>query len=119
MISQKYRFHGHGSLRYVLTSGHRTRSEFFTIKWAVNQHRHYPRVAIIVSKKIFKSAVKRNRLRRRLYEIIRPLLLGAPAIDIVISVHLAAALTATHQELAIQLLPLLHQTGLKTRIARG
>jgi ribonuclease P protein component len=116
MISQKYRFHGHNSLRFVFANGQMTRSKFFTIKWVVNERRHYPRLAVVVSKKIFKSAVKRNRIRRRVYEIARPLLLGAPAVDIVISVYATEVLDAPHDELAIQLLPLLHEVGLKPQI---
>lgn len=31
----------------------------------------FTRVAVVVSKKVFKSAVKRNRIRRRVYEALR------------------------------------------------
>ena len=113
MIAQKYRFHGRGSLRYALMHGQMARSKFFTLKWTANKHRQYPRVSVVVSKKIFKSSVKRNRVRRRLYEIVRPLLPVAPVVDVVISVYSADALTASPDELAIQLLPLLQRAGLK------
>ena len=33
--------------------------------------RGFTRVAVVVSKKVAKSAVERNRIRRRLYEVIR------------------------------------------------
>ena len=33
--------------------------------------RGYTRIAVVVSKKVEKSAVKRNRIRRRIYEAIR------------------------------------------------
>lgn len=91
------------------------RSKYFTVKWVANERRHHPRLAVVISKKIFKSAVKRNRIRRRVYEIARPLLGDAPAIDVVISIYAAEALDAPRDELAIQLLPLLHETGLKSR----
>jgi len=115
VISQKYRFHGHNSLRYVMSNGQVAHSKFFAVRWAVNKHRRHPRVAVVVSKKIFKSAVKRNRIRRRIYEITRHLLPGSPAIDIIISVYSADVLAAKHDELTIQLLPLLHGTGLETQ----
>jgi ribonuclease P protein component len=115
MIAQKYRFHGHNSLRYVFANGQMARDKFFAVKWAPNERRHHPRLSVVVSKKIFKSAVKRNRVRRRIYEIARPLLIDAPAIDVVISVHVAEVLDASRDELAIQLLPLLHGAGLKSR----
>lgn len=114
MISQKYRFHGHSSLRYVMSNGQILHSKFFAVRWATNERRHRPRVSVVVSKKVFKSAVKRNRIRRRIYEIVRHLLPGSPAVDVVISVYSSETLTATHDELTIQLLPLLHKAGLGT-----
>ncbi|HWT40854.1 MAG TPA: ribonuclease P protein component, partial [Dongiaceae bacterium] len=36
-----------------------------------NKHRAHPRFSVVVSKKVIKSAVGRNRIRRRLYEYIR------------------------------------------------
>jgi ribonuclease P protein component len=91
-----------------------TRSKYFTIKWVANGRRHHPRLAVVISKKIFKSAVKRNRVRRRVYEIARPLLASAPAVDAVISVYAPEVMDAPHDELTIQLLPLLHEAGLKS-----
>jgi ribonuclease P protein component len=114
MIAKKYRFHGHNSLKYVFSNGKLARSKYFSVKWASNQRRRHPRLAVVVSKKIFKSAVKRNRIRRRVYEIARPLLTDALPIDVVVSVYAAEVLDAPAEELAIQLLPLFHQAGLKS-----
>ncbi|MCL2037477.1 ribonuclease P protein component [Candidatus Saccharibacteria bacterium] len=115
MIAQKFRFHGHASLKYVFSRGQQSRSKFFSIKWTTNPRRRNPRLAVVVSKKVFKSAVKRNRIRRRVYEIVRPFLTDTPAIDVVISVYAAEVLDASHDELTIQLLPLLHKASLKSR----
>lgn len=71
MIASKYRFHGHNSLRYVYSNGKAVRSQLFTIKYVHNSHRKYPRFSVVVSKKVIKSAVGRNRIRRRLYEYLR------------------------------------------------
>ena len=71
MISSKYRFHGHNSLRYVYGNGKAVRSQLFTVKYIANTHRKYPRFSVVVSKKVIKSAVGRNRIRRRLYEYLR------------------------------------------------
>lgn len=71
MIAYKYRFHGHSSLRYVYSHGKSERSHLLTIKYVNNPHRKNPRIAVVVSKKIIKSAVGRNRIRRRIYEYIR------------------------------------------------
>ncbi len=37
----------------------------------VNNERGFTRVAVVVSKKVEKTAVGRNRIRRRVYEVIR------------------------------------------------
>ena len=41
------------------------------MKFAKNPRRKDSRFAVVVSKKVLKSAVGRNRIRRRVYEIIR------------------------------------------------
>lgn len=71
MISSKFRFHGHNSLRYVYSKGKAVRSQQFTIKYVPNTHRTHPRFSVVVSKKVIKSAVGRNRIRRRIYEYLR------------------------------------------------
>lgn len=37
----------------------------------LKNERHFTRMAVVVSKKVAKSAVKRNRMRRRVYEALR------------------------------------------------
>ena len=71
MISRIHRFHGHNSLHYLYKNGKAVRSQLFTIKFVANEHRAHSRVAIVISKKVIKSAVGRNRVRRRLYEYMR------------------------------------------------
>lgn len=71
MLASKNRFHGHGSLRFVYARGKVSRSKYFICKYSHNPRRATPRVAVVVSKKVVKSAVKRNRIRRRMYEAIR------------------------------------------------
>ena len=119
MISQKFRFHGHASLKYVFSNGDSVHSKLFTIKWISNPHRQSPRVAVIIGKKVYKSAVKRNQIRRRVFEIIRPFLAGMPAIDMVVSIYSPEVLAATSDELRMQLLPLLNQIGQQRGNLRG
>lgn len=71
MIAQRHRFHGYGSLRYVYQNGKTVRGPIISIKYAPNSRRHDYRVAVVVSKKVHKSAVARNKIRRRLYEAVR------------------------------------------------
>lgn len=71
MIAGKFRFHGHGSLRYVYTNGKAQRSHYITVKYTENTRRRDCRFSVVVSKKVLKSAVGRNRIRRRIYEYLR------------------------------------------------
>ncbi len=71
MLSHRNRFHGHGSLRYVYNHGSKVRTKDLGLHYIENSKRTHSRFAIVVSKKVHKSAVKRNRVRRRLYEMVR------------------------------------------------
>jgi ribonuclease P protein component len=71
MINIHHRFHGYGSLRFVYRNGKTVRSPLASLKYVVNDRRKQYRLAVVVSKKVSKSAVTRNRIRRRLYEIVR------------------------------------------------
>lgn len=85
MIPSLFRFHGHNSLRYVYANGKAVRTQLLTVKYVQNSHRTHPRFSVVVSKKVLKSAVGRNRIRRRLYEYIRPTIKDLPGVyDIVI-----------------------------------
>lgn len=71
MISSEHRFKGHNSLRFVYANGKIYRSQNFSIKAGLNQKRKSYRLAVVVSKKVSKLAVTRNKIRRRIYEAIR------------------------------------------------
>lgn len=67
----------------------------------------------MVSKKIIKSAVKRNRLRRRIYEYLRLQLDRIkPNSDVVIIISSSELLTMSHVELHEQLNQLLDVSSL-------
>ncbi len=71
MISASYRFHGHGSLNYLFRNGTTTRGARLLVRAVPNRRRETSRVSVVVGKKVAKSAVVRNRIRRRVYEVIR------------------------------------------------
>ena len=71
MISSDHRFHGHGSLKYIFSKGATFRSRHLILRAIRNPRRKKSRVAIIVSKKVEKRAVGRNRIRRRLFGVIQ------------------------------------------------
>ncbi len=70
MISKKYRFHSRGGVRYVYQKGKTIRKPKMSLVFVENS-RGFTRFAVVVSKKVAKSAVKRNRIRRRVYEALR------------------------------------------------
>jgi ribonuclease P protein component len=71
MINRANRFHGRNSLRFTYQRGQIVRGSFCSLKYVRNQRRAKYRVAVVVSRKVSKSAVVRNRIRRRVYEIVR------------------------------------------------
>ena len=71
MIARLYRFHGHASLGFVYKRGQVVRGPLLALKYIRNDRQSSYRVAVVVSRKIHKSAVVRNRIRRRIYEIVR------------------------------------------------
>lgn len=113
MLSILYRFHGHGSLRYVYKNGQTIRSRLVTMKYTKNPRRHRARFAVVVSKKVLKSAVGRNRIRRRIYEVIRQELptLTSPY-DIVLMVFSSEVINLPADELSETIRQLFRQAGL-------
>jgi ribonuclease P protein component len=108
MLAFKYRFHGHGSLRYVYSHGKAVRSRLVTLKYSRHPKRKTPRLAVVVSKKVYKGAVGRNRIRRRIYEILRQ---EVPKFhynqDLVFIIFTSEVLTMPHEELKEAILQLL------------
>ena len=71
MIISANRFHGYNALRHVYGRGQTVRGPHISLKYMLNNRRATFRAAVVVSRKVHKSAVVRNRIRRRIYEIIR------------------------------------------------
>jgi ribonuclease P protein component len=71
MLAAKNRFHGYGSLRKVYSSGNNVRSSLFGLKFYSRDNNKPYRVSVVVGRKVNKSAVVRNRIRRVIYEAVR------------------------------------------------
>ena len=71
MIGRKYRFHGRTSIQRLYSRGKSVRSGALSLRFAPNPKAQGYRLAVVVSRKVSKSAVVRNRIRRRLYERVR------------------------------------------------
>lgn len=93
MLQRKHRFRGFGSVKPVLKSGVSARQGLFTIRLQKRacQSDAPPcpsRAAIVVSRRTAKSAVLRNRIRRRLYgELHRQWDSLTTPVDLAIIVH--------------------------------
>lgn len=70
MITKQHRFHGYNKLQAVYRKGQTARSGALSLKYHPNKRKDY-RLAVVVSRKVSKSAVTRNRIRRRIYEAFR------------------------------------------------
>ncbi len=70
MLSQKYRFHSRGGVRHAYQKGKTIRTPLMSLVYVPNT-RHFQRFSVVISKKVLRSAVGRNRIRRRVYEAIR------------------------------------------------
>lgn len=88
MLRRTHRFHGYNSLNHVYRHGATVRATDMSLRYVLNQKRSTYRVAVVVGKKVHKSAVVRNRIRRRVFEQLRLALdtLDKPY-DIVVTIH--------------------------------
>lgn len=112
MLAQKHRFHGHASLKYVYKNGNVSRSHLFVVRAIRNTRRQNPRCSVVVSKKVLKSAVGRNRIRRRVYHILHAELAKFDAAqDVVVGVHSAEVAFAPHEDIVRQLTLQLTEAG--------
>lgn len=71
MIARLHRFHGHNGLLAVYRRAQTARSPLVSLKFAPRPAGRNYRLAVVVSRKVSKSAVVRNRIRRRIYEQVR------------------------------------------------
>ncbi|MBR3180500.1 ribonuclease P protein component [Candidatus Saccharibacteria bacterium] len=70
MLSKEYRFHSRGGVKFTYRTGKTLRRPDMSLVF-VDNPKGYTRFAVVVSKKVLKSAVGRNRIRRRVYEAVR------------------------------------------------
>ncbi len=114
MISKQHRFHGPNSLNFVYRKGRAAREQGLSLRFARSRGEDY-RLAVVVSKKVSKSAVVRNRIRRRIYEIVRTYRKEAETTwpqDLVISVFDDQPAKLPAAELKAQVIKLLQKSGL-------
>lgn len=115
MISKKSRFVGNRAIERVYKSARPLRAGAFNIRVKKSNIEGY-RLAVVVSKKVSKSAVVRNRIRRRVFEYVRQNIAVTPESsgqEIIITVFEESTANIEFKELAKQLKNLFEKTGIK------
>jgi ribonuclease P protein component len=114
MISRLHRFHGYGSLGFAYRKGTTVRGPLFALRSVTNTRISHYRAAVVVSRKVHKSAVVRNRIRRRLYALIREELPPTtPPHDLIFTVFSDKVADASAPELRQAMASLLEKAGLR------
>lgn len=117
MIKSSHRFHGYGSLRFIYRHGKTVRGPLCSLKYSLNPKRKTYRLAVVVNKKVNKSAVTRNRIRRVIYEnyrLVEKLILEP--YDLVVTIFSDQILDLTPDELNRLVKAQLQQAGvIKTK----
>jgi len=71
MLARTNRFHGHQSVRRIYRQGSAVRGGLMSLHVYQDERNPKTKAAVVVSRKVDKSAVTRNRIRRRVYEQVR------------------------------------------------
>ena len=115
MIPKHNRFIGNKPIERVYKTVRPVRTGGFNIRAKKSGIEDY-RLAVVVSKKVSKSAVIRNRIRRRIFEHVRKNLSDSPKIsgqEIIITVFEESLARAKTADLADQVEKLFKKAGLK------
>lgn len=88
MFARRNRFHGRGGLNAVYSRGQTVRGQLLNLKFLTRNSDKPYRLAVVVSRKVSKSAVVRNRIRRRVYAVVREHAEGLkPGTDLVFTAY--------------------------------
>jgi len=72
VLKRSNRIHGRATVSNIVKNGESNKTRFFSYRRLPNEFGHN-RYAIVISKKVEKSAVKRNLKRRQIYKSIQDL----------------------------------------------
>lgn len=92
--------------------GKAVRGPMISLRYCPNEKRITYRLAVVVSRKVSKSAVVRNRIRRRLYECVRILSSSfTDAYDLALLVYDEKVAELPPEKLAAEVVSLLKKAG--------
>lgn len=112
MLGRAHRFHGYNSVQPIYRQAQTVRADGCSLHFKPNPRRRDYRLAVVVSKKVAKSAVQRNRIRRRVYELVRTSVTIPEAHDLIITVFDADLASQPSAELAKTIQTLFQKSGL-------
>jgi ribonuclease P protein component len=115
MLGRTHRFHGQRGLRQVYQRGINVRGQLITLRYLPHTKPQPYKVAVVVSRQVSKSAVTRNRIRRRLYAQIRQSKHLPESNDLVFTVYNDRVGQLAPDELAATVEGLLHKTQANIR----
>ena len=98
MFSKEYRLRDTKEIAKVFKTGRYIHGSYVFIKYTPNKQKT-ARVAISASTKIFKQAVKRNRIKRQIREALKPHLGHLPKLDILVIVKKTLVTDTSSQEI--------------------
>ncbi len=100
MLTKQQRFHGHSSVRQAYRQGTSVRGTLCSLHVVRGGRVKSIKVAVVVSKKVHRSAVVRNRIRRRIYELVRVRLTSVTEpVELIFTVYTAEAAVISSDEL--------------------
>ncbi len=115
MLKRSHRFHGYGSLRRTYSHGQTVRGSLISLRYGSRPAGKPYRVAVVVSRKVHKSAVVRNRIRRRVYEWMRQSETVPLATDLIFTVFSDQVATLGAEQLNSLLSELLTKASLQVK----
>lgn len=114
MLARQHRFHRRNAVRFVYRKGAAVRGNLISAHVVFDQRHNSYRIAVVVSKKVSKKAVIRNRIRRRVYELVRTNNNLLPAgCDIILTIFNENIATMPAQQLEAELVELLNKVQSK------
>lgn len=72
MLKKENRFQGNKAINAVIKKGFSSYEQNIKLKYISNPNQKLSKFAVVVSKKVNKSAVARNKIRRRIYSALKP-----------------------------------------------
>jgi ribonuclease P protein component len=99
MLGRKNRFHGYNSVLPAYKQSQVVRADGSSLHYKVNPRRKDYRIAVVVSKKVSKSAVQRNRIRRRVYEVVRESCKVNQPLDLIVTIFSEDFASMPHEKL--------------------